>query len=469
MSQSFIPSVNFHLWEPCNMRCAFCFATFQDVKQSILPKGHLPKEQAVALVQQLADFGFQKITFAGGEPTLCPWLPELIATAKKAGLTTMIVSNGSQLTDNFLAANRHHLDWIALSIDSLNPETNVAMGRAITGKKPLSAEYYHSLVEKVKQYGYGLKINTVVTRLNLHENISDFIRLAQPRRWKILQVLPIAGQNDGKVEALEISENEFLGFISRHQSVANCTSIVPETNAQVKGSYAMIDPAGRFFHNAAGKHIYSEPILAVGVINAIQTMRYDFDKFMDRGGLYEWEMTNKIPSRITFSGEVASGKSTIGKLLAQVLNYNFASIGDKTRAFAESKGMTIVEFQRICLQDKNLDKQIDNEFANECNSKENLIIDYRLGFKFIEKGYHILLKISETTALQRLKLANRINETHETVRERNHTFQQQFQQAYGVDYTQESQYNLVIEVEKFDSPQAIVEYILLHFNPKKNI
>src|SRR6478672_1227479 len=100
-----IPSVNFHLWEPCNMRCKFCFATFQDVKQSILPQGHLPKEQAIQVVQQLARFGFQKITFAGGEPSLCPWLNELITSAKDAGMTTMIVTNGSRLTDNFLEAN----------------------------------------------------------------------------------------------------------------------------------------------------------------------------------------------------------------------------------------------------------------------------------------------------------------------------------------------------------------------------
>ena len=33
-----IPSVNFHLWKPCNMKCRFCFATFQDVGQDALPK-----------------------------------------------------------------------------------------------------------------------------------------------------------------------------------------------------------------------------------------------------------------------------------------------------------------------------------------------------------------------------------------------------------------------------------------------
>jgi len=97
IQEKFIPSVNFHLWEPCNMRCKFCFATFQDVKQSILPKGHLPKKEAIEVVKKLAIYGFKKITFAGGEPLLCPWLPDLMKTAKELGMTTMIVTNGSRL------------------------------------------------------------------------------------------------------------------------------------------------------------------------------------------------------------------------------------------------------------------------------------------------------------------------------------------------------------------------------------
>ena len=88
------------------MRCKFCFATFQDVKSSILPKGHLSREEALNVVIELAEIKFEKITFAGGEPTLCPWLPELIKKAKEYGMTTMIVTNGSRLTEEFLSANR---------------------------------------------------------------------------------------------------------------------------------------------------------------------------------------------------------------------------------------------------------------------------------------------------------------------------------------------------------------------------
>ena len=73
-----IPSVNCHLWKPCNMRCRFCFASFQDVGQDDLPEGHLPRNERLAVVEALATAGFDKMNFVGGEPILCPWLPDLI-------------------------------------------------------------------------------------------------------------------------------------------------------------------------------------------------------------------------------------------------------------------------------------------------------------------------------------------------------------------------------------------------------
>lgn len=271
------------------MRCKFCFARFQDVKNSILPKGHLPQEEAKMVVREIAKLGFDKITFAGGEPTLCPWLPEIITTAKELGLTTMIVSNGSYLDEKFLNENRNNLDWIAVSIDSLHAHTNISMGRAVTGKRPLEADYYYTAIDMIKSLGYGLKINTVVTKLNYREDMSDFINYAKPKRWKVLQVLPIVGQNDFHIDQFRINDSEFQQFLITHEKLGSVTTIATENNDQMKSSYVMVDPAGRFFDNASGTHHYSDPILEVGVSHAIQSMNYDLDKFLGRGGLYNWK------------------------------------------------------------------------------------------------------------------------------------------------------------------------------------
>lgn len=285
-----IPSVNFHLWEPCNMRCRFCFATFKDVKNTILPKGHLPKDEAMRVVEELAEIGFDKITFAGGEPTLCPWLNELIEVAKKAGMTTMIVTNGSKLSTQFLEKNKPFLDWIALSVDSLNEQTNTAIGRTINGSKLI--ESYYNMAEKIKQFGYGIKINTVVSSKNYTENLSEFIMYAKPKRWKILQVLPIKGQNDTHISEFVITDEQFNLFITNHKSLKEVTELVPETNAQILGSYAMVDPAGRFFSDSTGTHIYSKPITEIGARLAIQQVKIDTIKFGDRKGYYNWKSIN---------------------------------------------------------------------------------------------------------------------------------------------------------------------------------
>jgi radical S-adenosyl methionine domain-containing protein 2 len=459
--EAMIPSVNFHLWQPCNMRCKFCFATFQDVKKSILPKGHLPKEQAIEVVRHLAAHGFEKITFAGGEPTLCPWLPDLIRTAKEAGMTTMIVTNGTALDEAFLLANRAHLDWIAISIDSLRPETNHAIGRALTGRTPISAEGYFELVDRVRAHGYRVKLNTVVNRHNWKEDLSGLIRHARPERWKLLQALPIIGQNDAHIDDLTVTGAQFEAFVQRHATLADITRIVSETNAQVRGSYVMVDPAGRFFDNAEGTHRYSLPILEVGVPLAIQQMDYDEIKFEERGGVWDWNGSRSaIPTRITLSGEVASGKSTVGKLLAERLGYAFTSIGNATREAAQARGMDIVSFQRACLLDPQEDRRIDRAFAAQCNTSEAAVIDYRLGFHFVKDAFHIFLRIAEATATERLRNAGRNGESHLTLPERNATFQRQFQQVYGIDYTIAAHYDLVVDVDGMSSAEEVVKDIL---------
>ncbi len=168
-------------------------------------------------------------------------------------------------------------------------------------------------------------------------------------------------------------------------------------------------------------------------------------------------------TKITLSGEVASGKSTVGKLLAEELDYEFVSIGNITRSRAEREGISIVDFQKKCLRNPLLDQEIDLEFATYCNTKENLIIDYRMGFKFVQNSFNVFLKISEEDAVERLKVANRKNETFETVKVRNDTFKTQFQNAYKVDYTTYSNYDTIIKINNKMSPKEIAKIIINQF------
>lgn len=283
-----IPSVNFHLWQPCNMRCGFCFARFLDVREGILPKGHLNREDCIHVVKLLAQAAFDKINFAGGEPTLCSWLPDLIRIAKDAGMTTAMVTNGTKITSEWLDTVEGGLDWMALSIDTVNPTALSRTGR-MTSSGPLTEQDYLGIANLIKQHSIRLKINTVVTSATWEEDFTDFITTAQPERWKILRVLPVAGQNDDGIERHAITQSQFQAYVNRNSQVSECgISVVPEDNDLMRGSYVMVDPAGRFFDNVQGGHTYSRPILEVGVEAALKDVAIDHDLFRQRCGLYDW-------------------------------------------------------------------------------------------------------------------------------------------------------------------------------------
>lgn len=174
-----------------------------------------------------------------------------------------------------------------------------------------------------------------------------------------------------------------------------------------------------------------------------------------------------MKTKITLSGEVASGKSTVGRLLAMQLGYDFISLGNIIRERAEREGLNIVDFQNKCTGNPVLDQEIDEEFSSHCNAGDHLVMDYRLGFRFIEDAFHVFLKISEEKAVERLKKANRPDETFRTVAERNRSFKRQFVNSYGIDYTLESHYDLVIHIDDMTTPQEIVNYIITQLKLKK--
>lgn len=121
------------------------------------------------------------------------------------------------------------------------------------------------------------------------EDFTDFIRSANPERWKILQALAVKGQNDAHIVDFEIATEQFEMYVQRNCIVeGDGISVVPENNELMTESYVMIDPAGRFFDNAQGTYTYSHPILQVGVEKALKDVSINSEQFLQRGGQYDW-------------------------------------------------------------------------------------------------------------------------------------------------------------------------------------
>jgi len=189
-------AVNWHLEPHCNFACKFCFAQFKEAKQPGAPKG-LHMEESLTLLHNLRAAGADKITFVGGEPMLHKDICDLIKRAKLLGFTTCMVTNGSLLNKFWLKHMQHHLDWLGISIDASSDALHVAIGRAskrdIDRGASTNLEHLKNMWKLAKTLGYGLKLNTVVSRPTLDHDMSQLVVELLPDRWKVFQVLPVRG------------------------------------------------------------------------------------------------------------------------------------------------------------------------------------------------------------------------------------------------------------------------------------
>ena len=263
----------------------------------------ISEEQGIILIQDLSSCGVDKINFVGGEPMLHPHLEAWIIAAKSFGLTTSIVSNGTRMTEEWLTKMRPYLDWLGLSIDASNDGMHLLMGRGLKGEIKSGFSRHLERSKRVwriaQRLGYGLKLNTVVTSVNAHDDMSELVETLRPHRWKIFRVLRILGENDGRVEPLLIDEDQFSQYMSRHRSLLHGLEgcqIVAEDNEDMLGTYAMIDPQGKVYTNLKGSYRYStQSSIDIGFSAAWAQVVDGFSEigFMHRGGLWKWDNPNE--------------------------------------------------------------------------------------------------------------------------------------------------------------------------------
>ena len=274
-----IPTVNFHLTDACNFNCKFCFRQFTS------SKGEIGYDDKIRVIDALAWGGTEKLNFVGGEPTLDRNLPKMITRAHEHGIVTSIVTNGTGLSDDFFAEVSGKLDWVGLSVDSLDAAKLKLMGRRAKNLV-CDDEFYRNKVEKIHDAGINLKINTVVNSFNHSEDMTQFINYAKPARWKVMQMLAM----DDKASVYAVTPQQFANFCGRHSvRVSSSTKMIAESNELMRGSYIMVDAKGRFHDDTFGYYRYSAPILDVGVERAFEQVYVDMDKMRKRGGIYDWK------------------------------------------------------------------------------------------------------------------------------------------------------------------------------------
>lgn len=276
-------TVNWHVLEACNYDCYFCYAkygqrpVFADRHRDILVQIASLSGKELKFRNGTLQAKSIRINFAGGEPLLMKGMTEAIQLAYSLGLNPSIITNGSLVTDEFIADNARFLSVVGFSIDSFDIETNHKIGRQTNQGKQFDfdrAKTVFSMFRAVSPETV-LKVNTVVCRENMDIDMSSQLAELRPDRWKALQVIPIHGARD-----TEITTEQFESFVSRHRNAA--PRVVVEDNAHMHRSYLMLDPNGRFYQREESDYDRSPPVVSTCIHDAIQHVEFDVETYLTR-------------------------------------------------------------------------------------------------------------------------------------------------------------------------------------------
>jgi len=167
------------------------------------------------------------------------------------------------------------------------------------------------------------------------------------------------------------------------------------------------------------------------------------------------EPVEKAPKRglvIAVSGLHGSGRSTHAKRLAEALGLRYVSSGTIFREMAEERGLTLEEMSRLTEEEPELDKLID-ERAREESRRGGVVVDATLsGWMCEDPDLRIFLTAPLEARVRRI--ANREGITLEEAREetqvRAESERERFMAFYGVDVSDLSVYDLVLNTELFE-------------------
>ena len=166
---------------------------------------------------------------------------------------------------------------------------------------------------------------------------------------------------------------------------------------------------------------------------------------------------------LTVSGPPGSGKSTVAEGIAVRLNLEYISGGNIFRKIAEERGISVGELNRIAEDDDSIDRELDENIKQIAEVEDNAVIESRLAGWMAGENANIRIWLDAPIDVRASRIANREDEEidqilKETI-ERETSESHRYEEYYGIDFSDLSIYDLVIDTSKEDA-NGVVERVM---------
>ena len=172
MSENKFYCLRYYVTYRCNSKCSYCNVWRDELFKN---KKELSLEDAKLMLKQCYDIGIRYVDFTGGEPTLYPYLKEIIEYAKELGIKTEVTSNCIS------SKSKQKMLEIASSADKFNTSLDTLNNKAY--HKIRGVDCCENVKNTVKDISTirSPKIMTVVTKDNINE-LDKMIKYAKDNK-----------------------------------------------------------------------------------------------------------------------------------------------------------------------------------------------------------------------------------------------------------------------------------------------
>ena len=154
------PVVVWNVTRACNLECIHCYAHALERSR----EREIDTRQALALIDDLAQFGVPVILFSGGEPLMRRDLIELASYAVQKGMRAVISTNGTLITKDMAKKLKEvGLSYVGVSVDGLEEIHDRFRGKKGAFRDAIAG------IRNSQEAGLKVGLRFTINRLNINE------------------------------------------------------------------------------------------------------------------------------------------------------------------------------------------------------------------------------------------------------------------------------------------------------------
>jgi cytidylate kinase len=166
---------------------------------------------------------------------------------------------------------------------------------------------------------------------------------------------------------------------------------------------------------------------------------------------------------VTISGPPGSGKTTVGRLVAQSLRCPFKSTGETFRRMAEERKVPLAKLGEMAERDHSIDVELDRRVVASLEDPQ--VLEGRLAGHMCVRANVPAFKvwIDAPVEVRAARIAEREKKTPSAVKKamlvRERSERTRYRDIYGIDFSDTSVYDLVLD-SRAESAEALAKLVV---------